>query len=88
MPNPSNVLLVCTMYIPQGDGCEMGICGFGNGEAQWYRKENVGVMDGKLIMTSKSESYAGNIYTSAKVRKFPHPHTNEHMKTRDESIIT
>lgn len=45
----------------------MGICGFGNGEAQWYRKENAVVMDGKLVVTAKAEAYAGNIYTSAKV---------------------
>ncbi|CAN0483786.1 unnamed protein product, partial [Hapterophycus canaliculatus] len=54
--------------LSQGDGCEMGICGFGNGEAQWYRKENTGVKDGKLIITAKAERYAGNIYTSAKVK--------------------
>lgn len=52
---------------PKGDGCEMDICGFGNGEAQWYRKENVVIRDGKLSITAKAESYAGNIYTSAKV---------------------
>lgn len=45
----------------------MGICGFGNGEAQWYREENAVVMDGKLVVTAKAEAYAGNIYTSAKV---------------------
>eukprot|EP00903_Cladosiphon_okamuranus_P018231 g16770.t1 len=51
----------------EGDGCEMGICGFGNGEAQWYRKENTAVSDGKLAVTAKAERYAGNIYTSAKL---------------------
>ncbi|CAM9968486.1 unnamed protein product, partial [Ectocarpus sp. 13 AM-2016] len=51
----------------EGDGCEMGICGFGNGEAQWYRKENVVIRDGKLSITAKAETYAGNIYTSAKL---------------------
>ncbi|CAN0203760.1 unnamed protein product, partial [Ectocarpus sp. 4 AP-2014] len=51
----------------EGDGCEMDICGFGNGEAQWYRKENVVIRDGKLSITAKAETYAGNIYTSAKL---------------------
>eukprot|EP00752_Nemacystus_decipiens_P012339 g10939.t1 len=51
----------------EGDGCEMNICGFGNGEAQWYRKENTAVRDGKLVVTAKAEAYAGNIYTSAKL---------------------
>ena len=45
----------------------MGICGFGNGEAQWYRRENRVVRDGKLIATAKAEPYAGNTFTSAKV---------------------
>ena len=57
----------------KGDGCEMNICGFGNGEAQWYRKENTAVRDGKLVVTAKAEAYAGNIYTSAKVCHFGFP---------------
>lgn len=64
----SLILLFSMSCWLKGDGCEMGICGFGNGEAQWYRKENTGIRDGKLIVTAKAEPYAGNIYTSAKVQ--------------------
>ena len=63
----------------QGDGCEMGICGFGNGEAQWYRKENAGVRDGKLVITAKAEPYAGNIYTSSKASH----HKSDRLRSTD-----
>ncbi|CAM9986726.1 unnamed protein product, partial [Choristocarpus tenellus] len=50
-----------------GNGCEIGICGFGNKEAQWYRKENAFARDGNLVIVAKAEQFEDNIFTSAKV---------------------
>ncbi len=49
-----------------GDGCPV-LCGWGNAEEQYYRSENTTVSDGKLIITTKNESYGGKQYTSSKL---------------------
>ncbi|MFH0767139.1 MAG: family 16 glycosylhydrolase [Bacillota bacterium] len=41
--------------------------GGGNGELQYYTKENAQVIDGKLIITAKKESYLGDDYTSSRL---------------------
>lgn len=51
-----------------GDGTQYGITGWGNSEAEYYRKENVSVSEGNLIITAKKESYGGYQYTSARIR--------------------
>ena len=53
-----------------GDGCSIGICGWGNGEEQFYtdRSDNVIVEDGLLKIMSKKESFSGSSYTSARIK--------------------
>ena len=56
-------------WTPQiGDGCDIGLCGWGNSELQYYREENTTVADGKLTITAKSESFGGKNYTSSRLR--------------------
>ncbi len=51
-----------------GDGCDLGICGWGNGELQWYQDRNLLVTNGVLTITAKQESAGGKSYTSARLR--------------------
>ncbi len=51
-----------------GNGDLYGNPGWGNSEQQYYRKENVSVSDGNLIITAKREDYNGYKYTSARIR--------------------
>ena len=57
--------------IQLGDGCDLGICGWGNGEFQNYTAapENLAVADGRLTITAR-QRVAGTdtTYTSARVR--------------------
>jgi beta-glucanase (GH16 family) len=41
--------------------------GGGNNELQYYTKENASIVDGKLVITAKSESYLGKDYTSSRL---------------------
>ena len=41
--------------------------GGGNQELQYYRKENVAVADGNLVLTAKRENYQGKSFTSGRV---------------------
>lgn len=50
-----------------GDGCP-NLCGWGNNELQFYRRENAGVNDGYLLITAKEESMGGRNYTSARLK--------------------
>ncbi|MCF8380068.1 MAG: glycoside hydrolase family 16 protein [Bacteroidales bacterium] len=50
-----------------GDGCPK-LCGWGNKELEYYRKENVLVSDGMLIITAKSESFENRDYTSGRIK--------------------
>ncbi len=51
-----------------GDGCP-SLCGWGNGEAQYYtdRPENVVIESGMLKITALAESFGGRQYTSARL---------------------
>jgi beta-glucanase (GH16 family) len=51
-----------------GDGCAIGLCGWGNNELEWYRAENARVEDGYLIITAKREVFQGRQYTSVRLR--------------------
>ena len=53
-----------------GDGCQNGpnLCGWGNGELQWYQPENTTVEQGYLIIEAKRESQGGRSYTSSRIR--------------------
>lgn len=44
-----------------------GEWGWGNGELQYYRKENTAVKDGYLIITAKKEGFEGSQYTSSRI---------------------
>ncbi|HSR69562.1 MAG TPA: family 16 glycosylhydrolase [Acidobacteriota bacterium] len=56
-------------WTPQiGDGCDMGICGWGNQELQWYLAENAVVEDGRLKITARRQSVGGKRFTSARLR--------------------
>jgi beta-glucanase (GH16 family) len=54
-----------------GDGCDRGICGWGNNELQYYtdRPENAFVTNGNLIIRARREqpAYEGYEYTSARM---------------------
>jgi beta-glucanase (GH16 family) len=41
--------------------------GWGNNEVQYYREENASIVDGKLVITAKNESFGGRQYTSARL---------------------
>lgn len=49
------------------DGCNIGICDWGNSEAQWYQRENLSVEDGMLKIVARRESVGGKAYTSARI---------------------
>lgn len=50
-----------------GNGCNQGICGWGNQELQDYtsQEENITIRDGKLVITARNDN--GN-YTSARIK--------------------
>lgn len=52
-----------------GTGCPQ-LCGWGNGELQYYTNEegNVNLQDGRLIITAKEESFEGSDYTSGRIQ--------------------
>jgi beta-glucanase (GH16 family) len=58
-----------TKWQPQiGDGCAEGICGWGNGELQYYKAENAVVSGGMLQIIAKRERVQSKAYTSARIR--------------------
>ncbi|MBW3466281.1 glycosyl hydrolase family protein [Arthrospiribacter ruber] len=50
-----------------GDGCP-NLCGWGNNESQFYRRENTTVRDGYLIIEAKEERFGGKEYTSSRIK--------------------
>ncbi len=50
-----------------GNGCNVGLCGWGNNELQYYTEENTSVSDGYLIIEAKEESIFSNNYTSSRL---------------------
>ena len=51
-----------------GDGCQEGICGWGNSELQYYQAENVAVSNGTLKITARKERVQSKAYTSGRIR--------------------
>ena len=49
-----------------GDGCP-DLCGWGNQELEYYKKENTNLADGNLTITAKRESVNGKPYTSSRL---------------------
>jgi len=70
-----------------GDGCDQGICGWGNNELQYYTQENATVADGVLRITAKKESIGGKAYTSARLRTAHMPLSGEFKHGRFEARI-
>ncbi|KAL7539665.1 hypothetical protein ACHAXR_010058 [Thalassiosira sp. AJA248-18] len=52
-----------------GNGCDVGLCGWGNNELEWYTPSNAHVNNGKLIIETRKFITAGSppTYTSAKI---------------------
>lgn len=51
-----------------GTGCQIGICGWGNGELQYYRSQNARVVNGSLVIEARRENYRGSAFTSARLK--------------------
>jgi beta-glucanase (GH16 family) len=51
-----------------GDGCQEGICGWGNNELQYYQQSNVTLSNGQLHITAKKERVQSKSYTSGRIR--------------------
>lgn len=49
-----------------GDGCP-DICGWGNEELEFYKKENTSLGGGKLVITAKKENAGSRNYTSSRL---------------------
>ena len=54
--------------IQSGDGCDLGICGWGNNELQWYDSDNVTVASGRLVIEARPDNRFGTPYTSGRIR--------------------
>ncbi|MBK8501222.1 MAG: family 16 glycosylhydrolase [Saprospiraceae bacterium] len=53
--------------IQLGDGCDLGICGWGNNELQFYQAENIALNQGNLQIIAKKEAAGNKSYTSARL---------------------
>ena len=51
-----------------GDGSQYGIWQWGNNEAQYYTKNNISIVDGKLKIKAVAEDIQGYEYSSARIR--------------------
>jgi beta-glucanase (GH16 family) len=49
-----------------GDGCP-NLCGWGNNELEYYRKENTSIVGGNLVITAKKQDFGGREYTSSRL---------------------
>jgi beta-glucanase (GH16 family)/PKD repeat protein len=59
-----------------GDGCDRGICGWGNNELEYYtnRPENARVENGNLLIEARRENMGGKPFTSARLRTYGRVH--------------
>lgn len=55
----------------QGTGSDYGLDSWGNNELQFYKKENVKVEGGSLLVEAKPESFGGKTYTSGRLWTSP-----------------
>ncbi len=53
-----------------GDGCERGLCGWGNSELQYYtsRTDNARIENGSLVIEAKRETFLTREFTSARLK--------------------
>lgn len=49
-----------------GDGCP-GNCGWGNEELQYYRQENLRMVEGHLVIEARRQNFGGKQYTSSRI---------------------
>lgn len=70
-----------------GDGCDIGLCGWGNNELQWYQAENASVANGLLTLTARQERVRGKEYTSARLRTANMPNSGQWTNGRFEARI-
>ncbi|WP_210490275.1 Ig-like domain-containing protein [Rufibacter aurantiacus] len=59
-----------------GDGCERGICGWGNQELEYYtsRPENARLENGNLLIEARRENFQGKPFTSARLKTYGRVH--------------
>ncbi len=70
-----------------GDGCDIGLCGWGNNELQSYQEANATVANGTLSITAKKQRVKSNQYTSARLRTANMPASGEWTNGRFEARI-
>lgn len=53
-----------------GNGCQIGLCGWGNSELQYYtsRPENARIENGRLVIEARREDFQGSAFTSARLK--------------------
>ena len=51
-----------------GDGCDVGICGWGNAELEYYNPGNVKVENGNLVIEARKEAFGGKEFTSGRIK--------------------
>ena len=58
-----------------GDGCDQGLCGWGNQELQWYSEDNVSIepVPGEpgntaLVLEARNQGVGGKAFTSGKIQ--------------------
>lgn len=64
-----------TWTVDVGDGCDQGVCGWGNAELQWYAESNTYVEavpgetgNSALVLEARTETSNGYAFTSGKVQ--------------------
>ena len=60
-----------TKWSPQtGNGCDIGLCGWGNNELEYYtdKSTNLQVTGGNLVITARKERVQSSQYTSGRIR--------------------
>ena len=61
------VLDLSSWSFNNGDGCDEGICGWGNNELQYYAENNTSFQEGNLVIEAREENKGGKSYTSSKL---------------------
>jgi beta-glucanase (GH16 family) len=73
--------------IQTGDGCNYGLCGWGNNELQSYQAANATVANGMLTITAKKQRVGSKSYTSARLRTLNRPAGGQWTHGRFEARI-
>lgn len=73
--------------IQEGDGCQYGICGWGNNELQSYSANNLEVSNGTLKITARKERVKALNYTSGRIRTANMPSSGQWTNGRFEARL-